>query len=127
MKLPTTDFFQHFKYFILYSGSLWVLASKTAFQLSKTLTEVQFNWIFDQEQFGDFFGLAEHTVSYQYQAGLVGSFPILQLEGEGALICRGQRLHDHLNHGSVLVEVHLVFLQTKTKKITQKNPIIDIL
>lgn len=103
--------FHHFKYVILYSDSLWVLASKTVFQLSRTLAEVQ---IFDQEQLQDSFGLTEHTVSYQYQAGLVGSFPILQLEGEGALICRGQRLHDHLNHASVLVEVHLVFLQNKT-------------
>lgn len=67
--------------------------------------------------------LTEHTVSYQHQAGLVGGFPVLQLEGEGALICRGQRLHDHLNHAGVPVEVHLVFLHKK-KTTPAKHEII---
>ena len=59
------------------------------------------------------FSFAERTVSYQHQAGLVGCFPVFQPEGEGALVRRGQRLHDHLDHAGALVKVHLVFLQNK--------------
>lgn len=69
--------------------------------------------------------LVQHTVSYQYQAGLVGGLPIRHLEGEGALISRGQTLHDHLNHTGVLVKVHLVFLQIREK--TSQTDFIDIL
>ena len=63
--------------------------------------------------------MTELTVSYQYQAGLVGGLPIRQLEGEGALISRGQTLHDHLNHAGVLVKVHLVFLQIREEFQTE--------
>lgn len=60
--------------------------------------------------------LNKHTIPYQYQAGLVGSFSILQLEGVRALIRRGQRLHGHLNHTGVLVKVHLIFLPPQIKQ-----------
>lgn len=68
------------------------------------------------------------TISNEHQAGLVGGLAVLQLEGEGPLVCRCQGLHGHLNNTCVLVKVRLVLLQgnnPKTKHF-QSYPIYAI-
>lgn len=57
-------------------------------------------------------GAPQHlTIPDEDQAGLVGGFSILQLEGVSPFILLLQFIHDHFHQACLLVHLHLVFLQ----------------
>lgn len=58
------------------------------------------------------------TISNEHQTGCALSLAIHQVKGERSLVGDLQRVHEHLNDASGLVEVHCIFLEEMKQKNT---------